>query len=72
MDFEQDLKIDGDSETAWTLLLAHGAGQGMDSLFMTGIAEAVVAAGIRVVRFNFPYMLKILESGKKSPPDREP
>ena len=52
--------------------LAHGAGQGMDSPFMQHIAHAIGAGGIQVVRFNFPYMVKRLESGRQRPPDREP
>lgn len=39
---------------------------------MTAVAKGLVEQGIRVVRFNFPYMVKRSEDGKKRPPDRAP
>ena len=39
-----------------TLVLAHGAGAPMDSDFMDTVAGLLVERGIRVVRFEFPYM----------------
>ena len=63
---------DGPALAHSKLILAHGAGQGMDSPFMQHIAHAIGAGGIQVVRFNFPYMVKRLESGRQRPPDREP
>jgi uncharacterized protein len=36
--------------------IAHGAGAGMGHPFMAGVAEELAAAGISVLRFNFPYM----------------
>jgi predicted alpha/beta-hydrolase family hydrolase len=71
MGIDQNIIIDGESRDGWVLLLAHGAGQGMDSPFMAGIAEAIAGVGIAVVRFNFPYMVKAMASGRKRPPDRE-
>lgn len=69
-----DYLIDGPSAEAAhaTFLFAHGAGAGMDHLFMTTLAEGLAAHGIRVVRFDFPYMVKRREDGKKRPPDRQP
>ncbi|MCW8331312.1 alpha/beta fold hydrolase [Photobacterium sp. SDRW27] len=55
-----------------TFLFAHGAGAGMDHEFMTAIAQGLAEQGIRVVRFDFPYMVKRREDGKKRPPDRQP
>ncbi|WP_318517768.1 alpha/beta family hydrolase [Photobacterium leiognathi] len=55
-----------------TFLFAHGAGAGMDHSFMTAVAEGLAKHDIRVVRFNFPYMVKRGEDGKKRPPDRQP
>ncbi|QUJ66927.1 alpha/beta hydrolase [Photobacterium sp. GJ3] len=55
-----------------TFLFAHGAGAGMDHEFMTAIAQGLTAKGIRVVRFDFPYMVQRREDGKKRPPDRQP
>ncbi|MGH8335573.1 MAG: alpha/beta family hydrolase, partial [Gammaproteobacteria bacterium] len=48
--------IDGPAKAKLTLVLAHGAGAAMDSPFMTTIAESVAAEGVKVVRFEFPYM----------------
>ncbi len=53
-------------------LFAHGAGADMNSEFMTQVAEKLGEKGVRVVRFNFPYMIKRAEDGKRRPPDRAP
>lgn len=55
--------IDGPKNADATLILAHGAGGGMKSGFMTDVARAVGEAGIRVVRFEFDYMA----AGRKRP-----
>jgi predicted alpha/beta-hydrolase family hydrolase len=55
-----------------TLVLAHGAGGPMDSPFMETIAEGVAKAGIRVARFEFPYMRRRRETGKGGAPDAGP
>jgi len=57
-------------ESAPLFIFAHGAGAGMEHDFMTAVAKGLVEQGIRVVRFNFPYMIKRAEDGKKRPPDR--
>lgn len=51
------------------VLFAHGAGAPMDSDAMNGITSALVAAGFRVGRFEFPYMVKRRQDGRKRPPD---
>jgi predicted alpha/beta-hydrolase family hydrolase len=63
---------DGPKTAGYTLVLAHGAGAAMDSPFMNRIAEGVGAAGIRVARFEFPYMAARRRAHKRSAPDREP
>lgn len=68
----RDLIINGKSRAQGVLILAHGAGQGMSSPFMDAMAEGISGSGTQVIRFNFPYMIKALKSGKKAPPDREP
>jgi hypothetical protein len=50
------------------LALAHGAGVGMDSPFMAGMAERLAARGVRVARFEFGYMAARRQDGKKRPP----
>ncbi|WP_025673381.1 alpha/beta family hydrolase [Salinivibrio socompensis] len=66
-----DLQFDGpESATDW-VIVAHGAGAGKEHEFMTDIATRI-GVDCRVVRFNFPYMEKCKEDGKKRPPDRAP
>jgi predicted alpha/beta-hydrolase family hydrolase len=57
----------GSSDRPPTLVLAHGAGGPMRTPFLTTIARGLAARGIRVVRFEFPYMAE-----KRKAPDREP
>lgn len=57
----------GPSDAAVTFILAHGAGAGMSTPSMTNIARGLGERGIRVLRFDFPYMA----AGKKAP-DRQP
>jgi uncharacterized protein len=52
------------------IALAHGAGAPMDTPFMNAIAGQLGAAGIRVARFEFPYMAKRRVDGKRRGPDR--
>ncbi|MFN3714556.1 MAG: alpha/beta fold hydrolase [Alcanivoracaceae bacterium] len=59
-------------EVLATLLLAHGAGAPMDSDFMNALSEALASEGIRVLRFEFPYMTERRSNGRKRPPDRAP
>lgn len=63
--------IDGEDNPI-TFIFAHGAGAGMDHEFMQSVAKGLSFKGIRVVRFNFPYMIKRAEDGKRRPPDRAP
>ena len=65
-----DLKFDGGSDRARTVVLAHGAGQPMDSPFMNVFAEGLADAGLRVARFEFPYMAARRRGGGRKAPDR--
>ena len=67
-----ELRTEGPANTTCRLILAHGAGQDMDSLFMQDIAQRIGTGGVQVIRFNFPYMVKRLEDGRQRPPDRQP
>lgn len=55
-----------------TVVLAHGAGAPMDSPFMNTMARGLAAEGLRVARFEFPYMRARREEKRNKPPDREP
>ena len=44
----------------------------MDAPFMNFIATGLADRGVRVVRFEFPYMAAKRITGKSKPPDREP
>ncbi|WEK62656.1 MAG: dienelactone hydrolase family protein [Candidatus Microbacterium colombiense] len=46
-----------------TVLIAHGAGTGMDHPFLTGYAGALAELGLSTMRFNFPYV----EQGRRMP-----
>ncbi|MCH9764430.1 MAG: alpha/beta hydrolase [Alphaproteobacteria bacterium] len=52
------------------LILAHGAGAPMTSVFMQSFAELVAAQGVRVTRFHFPYMTEQVRSCRRRPPPR--
>jgi hypothetical protein len=68
----QNLMIDGPLHASHTVVLAHGAGAGMDSEFMQAMADGLADCGLKVVRFEFPYMIRRRETGTRRPPDRGP
>lgn len=63
------LVFDGPRVAPLTVALAHGAGAPMDSPFMTATAHGLAARGLRVARFEFPYMAARRADGRKRPPD---
>jgi predicted alpha/beta-hydrolase family hydrolase len=52
---------------AATVVVAHGAGAGMEHPFLTGLTAALNGLGMATMRFNFPYR----EAGRRFP-DRPP
>lgn len=64
--------FDGPEDAAITYAFAHGAGGAMDTPFMTTVARALGSRGIRVARFEFPYMAARRTGGKRGAPDRQP
>jgi uncharacterized protein len=62
---------DGSVGTIWidpggalaSLVVAHGAGAGMEHPFLAGFCRAIADAGVATMRFNFPYA----ERGRRSP-----
>jgi predicted alpha/beta-hydrolase family hydrolase len=55
--------LDRPDDASLLYVLAHGAGAGMNHLFMTDIAERLAAAGVATLRYNFPFT----EKGKRRP-----
>lgn len=55
------------NNTFATLVVAHGAGAGMEHPFLHGFTRALNDRGVATLRFNFPYR----EAGRKFP-DRPP
>jgi len=56
---------------AATLILAHGAGAPMDSVWMSEMAERLAARGVSVLRFEFAYMAQRRLDGGKRPPNQQ-
>ena len=54
-------------DAAATIVVAHGAGAGMEHPFMSGFTRAMNSLGFATLRFNFPYR----EAGRRFP-DRPP
>ena len=64
---ERTVLLDGGTGADELLVLAHGAGAGMDSDFMAFFAAELASDERAVARFNFPYM----DAGRRTP-DRQP
>ena len=62
------LLLDGASDAPLTFLLAHGAGAPMDSPFMAAMAKGLSQRDWGVVRFEFAYMQRCRQTGKKAAP----
>jgi predicted alpha/beta-hydrolase family hydrolase len=63
--------MDGPDRASRIITLAHGAGGGMDSSFMSFFAKELAGRGFQVARFEFPYMAVYRKTGEKRPPDRQ-
>lgn len=73
MSSDSDLLFDGPEDASATVVLAHGAGAPMNTPFMNTIARGLASEGVRVVRFEFPYMRARREAKRSTgAPDREP
>lgn len=67
-----DFLFDGPESAPRTVVLAHGAGGPMDSPFLNDFARGLASAGLRVARFEFPYMRARRTGARSGAPDREP
>lgn len=67
-----EFMFDGPTTASHVLLFAHGAGAPMDHPWMRTVAMGIAATGIRVARFEFPYMAGRRDDGPKRGPDRPP
>jgi predicted alpha/beta-hydrolase family hydrolase len=67
-----ELLSDGPEDAATTVILAHGAGEPMDSSLLETFAGGLARSGRRVIRFEFPYMAERRRSGRRRPPDPLP
>jgi len=54
------------------LLLTHGAGAPIESEFMQLLSESLALKKVEVITFNFSYMQRQVDEGKKRPPSRAP
>jgi predicted alpha/beta-hydrolase family hydrolase len=65
-----ELRLDGPAGAATTVVLCHGAGAPMDSPFLNVVTAGLAEAGLRVARFELPYMRKRrARTGGRGAPD---
>ena len=64
-----ELLWNGPKTASTALVLAHGAGAGMQSPFMETFATGLASRGVTVARFEFPYMREIGATGRRRPPN---
>lgn len=67
MSADREVLFDGPRRASTTIALAHGAGAGMDSPFLTFFATKLGDRDYRVARFEFPYIASQRLTGKKKP-----
>jgi uncharacterized protein len=67
-----EFRFDGPAHAATRIALAHGAGAPMDDPSLAAIATGLAAHGLRVARFEFPYMAARRTTGVRRGPDRPP
>lgn len=68
---EMGWRRDGALDGRPGVLLAHGAGAPAGSPFMDAVAQGLAHAGLCVLRFDFPYMHRRVQEGRRSAaPDR--
>lgn len=66
------LVLDGPRKAPVTVALAPGSGQSLQVEFLAYFAKALGAIGVRVARFDFPYMSERSSGGRRRSADPEP
>ena len=66
------IHFDGPKKAPITIALAPGSGQSYQVEFMAFFAKALGEVGLRVARFDFPYMSERASSNKRRSADPEP
>jgi predicted alpha/beta-hydrolase family hydrolase len=64
-----DFLFDGPTSSRVTVVLAHGAGAPMDTPFMNDVARGLASRGLRIARFEFPYMAARRRGGPRRAPN---
>jgi predicted alpha/beta-hydrolase family hydrolase len=65
-----EMLTDGAADARRHLLLAHGAGAGMTTPFLTTVAHSIAARAVTVHRFELAYMAARRATGKRLPPPK--
>ena len=65
-----EIRTEGPQDANRHLVLAHGAGAPMTSPFLETVTRLLVERGLRVSRFEFPYMAARRQGGKRRPPPK--
>lgn len=63
------LEVKGDGSSG-CLLIAHGAGAGQQSPYMSRIREALAQHGVQTLAIEFAYMQRMQRVGRRRPPPR--
>jgi predicted alpha/beta-hydrolase family hydrolase len=63
------LEVEGDGSSG-CLLIAHGAGAGQQSPYMSRIREALARHGVQTLAIEFAYMQRMQREGRRIPPPR--
>jgi predicted alpha/beta-hydrolase family hydrolase len=61
------IRRNGPADATATVVLAHGAGAGMEHPFLEAVAAGFAAAGLAVVRFEFPYQHEARTGSRRAP-----
>lgn len=66
------VKLDLVEQAKALIVFSHGAGADLNHEFISSFSQLLNQQRLSVLRFNFPYMDKRAQDGKRRPPDRMP